>query len=210
MSSRPVMRLVAALVPAAALLLPATAHAEKVVTEDPVGDASQVSIMFTEESDELVVTPAPDETATDITRTVVAHGRTRLAVTVHVRDLVLSTAPEAYLRVATPRGAFQMSVTKVPGSRARVRLERKNGRVVECRALRAALDGDTNTVSVSLPTSCVGDPRWVQVGVGIVRVSEPTTHPEAPGALVVFADDGHRDGDIRENDVAKGPRVHRG
>jgi hypothetical protein len=210
MSLRLATRLLAGLVPVV-LLLPAAAHAEKVVTDDAVGDAQAVSADVPDGSAaDVVFTPAPDETATDITRTVVAHGTTRLSVTVHLRDLVLtSSSHQTYVRVATPRLDYTVTVSKSPGSRATTELRRKNGRETECRGLRAAVDGDTDTVSLSLPTACINAPRWVQVGVGVVRVADPAPGSE-PAAESLFADDGHRDGDIRENDVALGPRVRRG
>ena len=199
-------RLLAVLLPATALLLPAGAHAEKVVTDDAVGDAQMVTSDTVESSEEVELAPAPDETATDITRTVVAHGNTRLSITVHLRDLVLtSTDHQTYVRVVTPQGEYQVLVGKIPGYRARSVLT-KRGRQMDCRALRAAFDGGTDTVAVSLPTSCIDAPRWVQVGVGVVRVAESLD----PGGHTLFADDGHRVGDIRESDVAKGPRVRRG
>ena len=210
MSLRPVTRLLAALVPAV-LLLPAAAHAEKVVTEDAVGDAQAVSTDVPDGSTaNAVFTPAPDETATDITRTVVAHGNTRLSITVHLRDLVLTSSNhQTYVRVATPGLDYTVTVSKSPGSRATAELRRKNGREAECRGLRAAVDGDTDTVSLSFPTACIDAPRWVQVGVGMLRVADPAPGSE-PTAESLFADDGHRDGDIREDDVTLGPKVRRG
>jgi hypothetical protein len=205
MTHRFAARLIVAVLPAA-LLLPTSASAEKVVTEDAAGDAQAVTSDTGVSSDELELTAAPDETATDITRTVVAHGNTRLSLTVHLRDLVLtSTNHQTYVRVVTPQGQYQVLVGKDPGSRARSELTRR-GRQMECRALRAAVDGGTDTVLVTLPTTCIGTPRWVQVGVGVVRVAEPADL----GGHTLFADDGHRIGDIRESDVAKGPKVRRG
>ena len=212
MAHRLGLRLVALVVPAALLLAPSVAHAEKIVVDDAVGDAQAVSTDVPDGStEEAVFTPAPDETAADITRTVVAHGNTRLSITVHLRDLVLTSSNhQTYVRVATPRYAYTVTVSKSPGSRAAVELRRKSGSEVECRGLRAAVDGDTDSVSLSVPTACIDTPRWVQVGVGVVRVADPAPGSEAPMAESLFADDGHRDGDIHENDVAKGPRVPRG
>ncbi len=211
MSLRLGARLVAALLPAA-LLLPAAAHAEKVVTKDAVGDSSLVEVRDSETGtdDDVVLTPAPEETATDIVRTVVALGRPRLRITVHLRDLVVSSDTETYVRVATPRGEYNVSISKAPGSRADASLRRKRGSEVECRGLRAALDGAEDTVDLSVPTRCIGGPRWVQVGVGVVRSAAPPAGTPTPTEPMLFADDGHRDGDIRADDVAKGPKVRRG
>lgn len=201
-----------ALAVSAALQLPSAAHAEKVVTEDPAGDAQAVTSDVPDGSSaDAAFAPAPAESAVDITRTVVAHGNTRLSITVHLRDLVL-TSPnhETYVRLATPGPDYTVRVSKSPGSRTVTELGRKSGRDVDCRGLRAKVDGDTDRVSLSLPTACIESPRWVQVGVGVVRQAEPAPGSTTPVVDAMFADDGHRDGDIREDDVTKGPRVRRG
>ena len=59
-------------------------------------------------------------------------------------------------------------------------------------------------VTVSLPTACLESPRWVRVGVGLVSLEVAPT-PTDPDALGVFADDGHRDGTVRDKSVDKGP-----
>ena len=66
----------------------------------------------------MTTDPAPDETAVAITRTVVAHGTTRLRVTVHLRDLVLDTAHQTFVHLVTPQGRFEVLVGKNPGLRA--------------------------------------------------------------------------------------------
>lgn len=182
------------------------AHAEKVVTQDAVGDVVRITI--TDGSDDLVMTPAPDETATDIIRTVVAHGRARLSVAIHVRDLP-SSQGDAHVPVATPRATYDISARKSAGSRAKASLSRKNGASVECRGLRAKFDSQVDVITISLPTACVESPRWVRVGVGLVGLEMSPT-PTDPDALGVFADDGHRDGTVRDRSVDKGPRVRRG
>lgn len=203
MTSRLVLRLLAVVLSAAALMAPSIANAEKVVTEDAVGDVVRVTI-----ADGITATPAPDETATDIVRTVVAHGATRLSVAIHLRDLPSSTG-DAYVQVATSRATYDISVTKAAGSQALATLTRKSGIEVECRALRARFDSQADVVTVSLSTACVEAPRWVRVGVGMLGVVVPPT-ATGPEELGVFADDGHRGGTIRDKGVDKGPKVFRG
>lgn len=200
---------VAAVLPAL-MFLSTPAHAKKVVTDDSVGDAQLIrSFVPAEGSPVVSAEPAPDETAVDITRTVVAHGKTRLTVTVHFRDLVLASVHETYVRFATPQGRqYAVLVGKNPGFRAKALLLRR-GVETECRAVRAATDGTADTVSVSLPTACLGVPPWVRVGVGVSRVAEVADAYAYPTGIAQFVDDGNRDV-ARENSLGFGPKVRRG
>ena len=200
---------VAALLVPLVLLAPATAHAEKVVLDDAVGDAELVTTSLPLDEPTVRTTePAPDETAVDITRGVVAHGDTRLRITVHLRDLVLSSEYTAPVRIVTPQGQYWVLAGKNPGSRAQAVLT-KRGLETDCRALRAALSGTAHTITVSLPTACIGAPRWVQVGVGVSRPVEPGPTSAHPSEYALFLDDGHRDGAHKHN-LALGPKVRRG
>ncbi len=200
MTPRPVTRLLAALVPAL-LLFPAAGHAEKVVTEDAVGDVQSLDFVY----DEHFV-PAPDNTAADITRTVVAYGRTRLALSVHIRDVITTAYLDTQVRIRTPDHNFTLRVLHLPGRRALVELQVARGNPVTCRGLRAHFDGGADVVSASLPADCIGAPPWVRVGVAAKGLDELPSVTDEP---VIFLDDGHRD-ILRENSIAKGPRIHRG
>lgn len=200
-------RLLAVVLPAV-FFVPAVAHAEKVVTEDAVGDVVTVTFEASPDAPEdPPLVPAPDEASTDITHTVVANGNKRLRITVHFRDLVTARSHTTIVRLVTPRGAFDIGVDKVDGSKAETSLSRRYGREVECRALDARVDGGADLVAISVPSSCVDSPRWVQVGVGAISLVEAPTEAD-PEALAVFADDGHRD--TVKDSLAKGPKVHRG
>ncbi|MFC7361334.1 hypothetical protein [Nocardioides astragali] len=195
----------AAVLVAAVLLMPSVAHAEKVVTEDPAGDVQQADLAI---EGPLEFVPAPDDASTDIVRTVAAYGATRLSVTVHFRDLLNTSFHQTHVKVVTPRGSYLLGAGRRPGSRVEAALMRGGYREVECRGLRAKFDGGTDTMSFSVPASCLDDARWVRLGVGAIGVVEPEEGVE-PETFPVFADDGHRDGAIRDN-LAQGPRIHRG
>jgi hypothetical protein len=194
-------RLLALLVPAV-LLVPSAAHAEKVVTQDAVGDVKAID--FDVEEDFL---PAPDHAASDITRTVAAYGETRLSVVVHFRDLVTTSYLNTSVRVRTPRGTYDVKLLRAPGKRATVTLARPRAGEVECRGVRGRFDGGADLVAVSVPTACIASAAWVQLGVGAIGMFEPPV--DDPERLVLFADDGHRD-TIGENSIGRGPRIRRG
>ena len=101
MSSRLGPCLVALLVPAV-LLAPAKAHAERVVTHEPVGDAGVLGWLADEEAE---LPPTPDPSPADIVRTVAAHGARRLSATVHFTDLAGVRDHSMQVLVRTPAGA---------------------------------------------------------------------------------------------------------
>ena len=200
MPSRLGVRLAAAVVPAV-LLIPAAAHAEKVVTEDPAGDVVTLDGESLELEDAV---PAPDYAGVDVLRTAVAHGAHRLRVGVAFRALERDRFQLTVIRVSTPQGNYEIIVERLGGKP--ITSIHRGRKAVDCRGLRAKVDLGADTLTTSLPTSCLDAPRWVQVGVGAIALAADQGSPE-PGA--VYADDGHRDGAIRDN-LAKGPKVHRG
>lgn len=206
MAHRLGVRAAALLLPVCALLLPAAAHAEKVVTEDGVGDVLQADLAVDTETPEFV--PAPDEASTDIVRTVAAYGTTRLSLTVHFRDLLNTHSQDLFVKVLTPRGSYVVGASRMPGSRVGTMIFRGRGAEVECRGLRAKFDGGGDTMSISVPAACLDEARWVRLGVGAIGYVEPVGDEE-PETFPIFADDAHRDGAIRDT-IAKGPKVRRG
>lgn len=192
--------LAAVLVPAV-LLTPVAAHAEKVVTEDAVGDV----VTVVGESGELEdAVPAPDYAGVDVVRTAVAHGANRLQVTVRFEAMERDPFQFTVIRVSTPQGNYEIVVERL-GGKPITSIDRGR-KAVDCAGLKAKVDLGADTLTTSLPTSCLAAPRWVQVGVGAIALAADQGSPEL---VAVYADDAHRDGAIRDN-IAKGPKVHRG
>ncbi len=204
--SRHLARLVAVLVPVALGLPAAAAHAEKVETIDPAADVLYLGETGQGADDLDNLVPAPDNTTADVVRTVVDHAASRLRVRIDLRELGRSRTYFAVLRVRTPTGTFEVETDHL-GRRPQTDITRRS-RAVECPRLRAANDRAAARATITIPTSCLGDPRWVQVGVGVASVETGTTAEGAEEA-VVFADDAHRAGEIRDR-IALGPKVRRG
>ncbi|MBD3926597.1 hypothetical protein IEZ26_18400 [Nocardioides cavernae] len=192
----------AALLAPVALLLPAAAHAETVVTVDPVGDARAWTYF-----QEFQYVPAPQEASADVIRTAAAFVPRRLSVAVHLRDLQVRPRHDTLVRIWTPRDIFDVTAERLSAQRATVSVARQRGDAFGCRGLSVAYDGAADTVALSVPARCIGSPRWVRLGVEVTAT--PEADPEAQTAIVHFADDGHRGG-VSENSVGKGPRIHRG
>lgn len=197
--SRLVTRLVAVLAPVV-LLLPAAAHAETVVTEDPAGDV----VTADDDGDIEDAVLAPGYAGADIVRTVVALGESRFRLDVHFRALRRDPFHFTVARIRTPRGSYDLLVERLGGSPI-ASLDRR-GRTVECRGLRAKVDLRSDTVTATMPASCLEAPRWVRLGVGALALDADEASPEL---TAVYADDGHRAGGIRDA-VAWGPKVRRG
>lgn len=221
MSSRLGARLAALLVPAT-LLLPAAAHAETVTVDDPAGDAkalnlaSELGAFFFGGGDDAqpYFLDAPNEVATDVTRTTVTHAK-RVTVTTHFRDLVDGTEHSVGMRVLTPRGRFDLSVGRSADGRgfadlapAIVVTESGDVRPRECRSVRGRYDLAAETVTVSFPAACINAPRWVQVSTGASRFQ---LTPVGDGSVNIagFADDAFRSS-LSENSMGRSPKVRRG
>lgn len=200
MSPRLGARLLAVLLPAI-VLLPSTAHAEKVVSEDAVGD---VVSLAGETFDPEQAVSAPDYTGVDVVGSAVAHGTSRLRVVVRFRALERDPFQFTVIRVVTPKASYEILAERLGG--APITSIDRGRQTLECRGLRTKVDLGADTVTTSLPTSCLDAPRWVQVGVGAVAVAEDQESPELTAA---YADDAHRTGEIRDN-IAVGPKVFRG
>ena len=192
-------RLVAVLVPVV-LMVPTAAYAEKVVFDDAVGDV--VSVVDDMELQESVL--APEYAGVDVLRTAVAHGANRLRVSVRFRALQRDPFQLTIVHVKTPDGSFDLTVERLGGKPITSIVRGRKD--VECGGLGAKVDLGADTLTTSLPTSCLGDPRWVQVGVGAVALDAVDGQPDEGAA---YADDAIRVGEIRDR-IALGPKVHRG
>lgn len=221
MSSRPLARLAAVLLPAV-LLLPVAAHAEKVVTEDGVGDARAINLadagLFGEGGDGPLFLDAPDETSVDITSTTITHAKKRLTVAVQFRDLAVTDGHSVDLRIFTPKGRYALYAALTPGGRAEADFypevvgmssdDALSSAPKPCRTVRARYDLAADLVTVSVPTACLDTPKWVQVALGASRLS---VTPIGDGSinLAGYADDGFRAG-LSENSRGRSPKVRRG
>jgi hypothetical protein len=171
-----------------------------VVLDDAVGDVVQaVDDMDLESS-----VPAPDYAGVDVVRTAVAHGENRLGVSVRFRALRRDPFHLTVVRVKTPDGSFDLVAERL-GGKPITSLGRGH-QDVECRGMKAKVDLGSDTMTISLPTSCLGGPRWVQVGVGAVALDMVDGQPDEGAAYV---DDAIRVGEVRDR-IALGPKVRRG
>lgn len=147
--------------------------------------------------------PAPRDRGTDIVRTVVDHRPQRLVVQSRVRELSRSGYRLMVAEILTPQGKpFELVVDfSTKPIDARISLRRSgSGQDVKCPGATWSLDRSVNRVDASIPSSCLGDPGWVRVGLGVV--TSPRTLERS------WADDSRTRAQVGEH-LRLGPRQPR-
>jgi hypothetical protein len=157
--------------------------------DDATGDVRRLGI-----DDSAEGRPARGSTAADLTRLRVVHGADRVVVTLSVRDLQPG-----------PKGVFVEYLTDEPG-RFKAELIRLDdyetlrlthgGEPVDCADLRERRDTRGDSVRISVPRSCLGDPDTVRVGAGMFTQAARGTR----------ADDALLDDAVRDR-LKLGPKV---
>ncbi|WP_210437804.1 hypothetical protein [Nocardioides xinjiangensis] len=202
----PSLRLLAASIATSSVLLaPTAAHAERLVTEDAVGDAQSIR----SDAEEEIFDPAPEHTAADITRTVVVHGARRVRVQVRYRDLERTSPRAAYVKLRTPGRRFDLRTSRnAPGAGTWLtRGQREDD--VHCPGLRSSVDGARDQLTVTVPSACLGRPAWVQVGVlSVVAEADAGSGLDEPH--LAYVDDAHMVGGFEDHSVRLGPKVFPG
>ena len=177
--------------PLSVLIAPTTASAaedpvSRVVLEDPTGDVWAIA---EGENEEWV--SAGDVPTADVVRAVVRHGRHKVVVTLTFTDL-RRVEPQSYAATIMSRQQYgAVFVTAGPGRwRGRHQLVNSTLADVRCPKLTHSISYDTEQVTVSVPRSCVGRPKWVRVdmanfmfrGETKADFQEITDNPHSVGA----------------------------
>lgn len=229
MTSRLGLRLLALVLPASALLLPASALAASVSVDDGAGDAKAINMgvvlggIFDGTTTEgPLLIDAPAETSTDVVRTTIDHARKRLTLTVQFRDLVDADGHLVNFRIFTPEGRYDLTASRL-GDKTRADLSRGGAgsiavtsgdpatvgpETLPCRTVRARYDLTADTLTASVPTTCLGSPKWVQVAAAASRTK---VTPQADGSvnLAGYVDDAFRGG-VSIKSLGRSPKVRRG
>jgi len=142
------------------------AHAAKLVLTDPAGD-----VWAQAETSTQIGTRVNG----DLVKTVVNHTAKRVVVKAKYTDLRKTADTFGFIYyLRTNEGVRRgVDVLAGPGHRRGVS-ELTKGRAdkkVACAGLTHAVDYTANTVTLSVPRSCLSNPRWVQVQPGAVTLS---------------------------------------
>ncbi|MDP3891449.1 hypothetical protein, partial [Nocardioides sp.] len=149
-------------------------------------DAIRDVMVMTTGEDNEELTAAPDQKRGDITRTVATHRATTVTSKVTMRQLPTKRSGHGVAtRIVTNERTYVVEALRLPGASKSPTLYTARGKVIECDGLDHQRNDKLKTVSFSVPRSCMGNPRWVRIGVGVFRMNHgPKT----------FFDDSHRDG----------------
>lgn len=177
-----------------ALLLPVPAYADTHVHVDTAGDVVSVR------RSTGATTPAPGQIEGDIALARVRHKAHRVVLKMRVRDLTRSGRGTVhYYAIRTRTLTRIIALEARPGDwDGTVTMLKPDGRRTRCH-VRRKIDYTANWARVSVPRSCLDEPRWVRAAMEEITVT---------AGNVVYADDAHTDGQIYNRPVY-GPRVRR-
>lgn len=165
-------------------------------------DARRDVVHFDTETEER--RPAPRDRSTDIVRTVVDHRTARTVVQARTRQLERSAYRMMIVEILTSgdrRFELVVDYARTPID-ARISLRRfATGRDVPCPGASWSLTWSTKQVGVSVPNSCLGDPRWIRVGVATVAAPYDLTTSRA--------DDSRTRRRVADRHLTLGPRQPR-
>jgi hypothetical protein len=196
-------RIAASLLVAAGLTVAsvAPASAESLTIRDKRGDVLLVPADAMSLDD---ARPAPGMAHTDILRTVIRHGDKRVAVRIKLAELRKTRGFRLQgIRVVTNESVRRnIAVGAWPGmARGEADMSRPNGRTVNCDGLNHRIDYSRNVVTVSVPRSCLSNPRWVRVGIGTAWIKDSGD---------AYVDEALRAGTVSGYGPKLSPRVRRG
>jgi hypothetical protein len=200
MRLRPVLAsLLASSALASPLVLAGTAHAETWSHRDAVRDV----VALSEVDDEEVATPAPKNRRADVRRISVAHSAETITITMRLRDLAGGNK-SASTMLRGPESLAFAAVTRVDGkTRVQVQSYKDDG-PVRCRGAEGMFRPRRDTVTLTIPTSCLGNPDWVRL-----QAMYATFEGKPAKAEEIKVDDAIRRG-YRAGRESWSPRIHVG
>lgn len=154
---------------------PLAAHAETVVVHDKGGDVWKVW----EDGDQEKLVRAPHQDRGDLRRLRVAHGDRAINLRTKFVDLRRAGLGFAFdVRLRTNAELWRLTgvsggpkeVLGEPLWRGVSGLERRNGSDVRC-AVTHKVDYATNVIRLTIPRSCLKNPRWIQVKATYVSMN---------------------------------------
>lgn len=177
--------------------LAAPAHADRWTYDDAVGDVTHQ----VETPTSISVEAAPEQVNGDISQVVVEHRRAKVVVDVRTRAPI--TGPFiAGLGLRTPGHRLALMWVRMPGMSSTDLMDfNDEDLTVHCRGLKRKLTAGRTSIRFWVPRSCLGNPRWVRVGVTLSTLDMLT---EAS-----YDDDGLRTGMPLYGTASKSPKIRR-
>jgi len=191
------VRTAVVLAAAGLVLAPAAAQANTYNHADAASDV----VSFTGGS--TTATPQPDRSNGDVVASTVKHNRTAVVARMTYRDLANVDGFNGHLfAFKTSKMRREVTVVSAAGVPSQVVMTKPNGKKVSCRVKRS-LDYTAHTVTVRVPRSCLGHPRWVKVGMASLFMTG------LKATDTQYADDALFGGGVHANSLTYSPRVFR-
>ncbi len=179
------------------------AHAEKWTHKDARGDVVRTTLSDSSSTPQ----PAPEQSSVDITKVVAKHGRHTLTITVRTRTR-MPRALMAFSTIRTPGKRFMLFSMRLPGMGNSTSLLNFSGGgddpEVRCRGLKRSLDSSKTVMTVSVPRSCLGNPRWIRFSAHLSSFDAASADESS------FEDDGLRTGLSVYGAEKMSPKIKRG
>jgi hypothetical protein len=177
-----------------------------VVTRSSVSDASGDVLVGGHSTDPEAVAAAPDNAITDIVRTTVDHRADDVTVTAEFRDLRPRQSLDLTTYVTTDRTGSRLPAQATAlAYRGETSVDLYDASGSPCAGAAVDVDFDTNTVTMTLPRSCLGEPQWIEAETTAATMRYDA-QPDDPYGEAVWED--HAYGTGRAGWDAAVPRLH--
>jgi hypothetical protein len=173
---------------------------------DPAGDVVVSGLG----KDRETVASAPQSTQADILTTTVEHRADEIGFVVALRDLLPGQYLDLTANVTTDSTGSRLptQVTSLTyDGESTIDVYRTDGSS-RCPAADVAVDHDADTVTMTVPRTCLGDPRWIEATVVAATMQYDAT-PAGPRGDAVWEDDAYRTGQAEPAASGTSGRLHR-
>lgn len=149
--------------------LAAPAQAERWTHDDAVGDV----VRETMGDIDAGMTPAPERTNIDVTRVVANHKGRNLTIKVRTRTAMKGVFM-ANGMIRTPRKRLLLVTMRMPMVGNNVELldfsSKREDPTVRCPGLKRTFDKSRTVMTLTIPRSCLGNPRWVRFSLDVMTM----------------------------------------
>jgi hypothetical protein len=164
------------------------ASADRVDSADAAGDMTG----FTESSEGVAATPAPDHHAGDVTSVVVRHGRHAVTMKVSFAPLSRSHFNGFFGKVRTDPATRRFFVEDERDARPRLYVVNRRFRPV-CGGATLHVDYREDTLAVRLPRTCLKRPDWV-------RATAMSANDKGDGSNTYYLDDAFNPSPVEDSE----------
>lgn len=189
--------LLSVLLSGGSVLLAAPAQADRWTYDDAVGDVTQL----VETDTSLSVQSVPEQANGDIVQVAVDHRRSKVVIDIRTRTRITG-AFIAGVELRTRGHHFALMWMRAPGANSAELMDfNSKDLTVRCGDLKRRFVAGRTGIRLSVPRTCLDDPRWVRVGATLSTFGLVTGQS--------MDDDGLRTGTTLSGASGKSPKIRR-